>query len=731
MKKFFHILLILITTGIAGAQQTLPYSTQDYIPQLGMPAIRPLKSYPIALNMQDVRQLLATAPDENAGSPGLHIALPDPDGNLQDFEVFSYELLPHALAEKFPLISTFWGQGLSNPFLRLRLDVTYQGFHAQVLSPTDDWYIDPAYLNDDRYYHAYYKKDLHNIHLQDWFCHAQADLPEEHEPLGTDSQSPIGSTLKKYRLAVAATGEYTQYHGGTVNSGMSAITTAINRVNGIYESELSVRLTLIANNDQLVFTNASTDPYSNNDGSAMLSQNQSTLNQIIGSSNYDIGHVFSTGGGGIAMLGSVCSNSYKAQGVTGLPNPIGDAFYVDYVCHEMGHQFNGNHTFNSNSGSCQGNRSSMNAYEPGSGSTIMAYAGICSPDNVQNNSDPYFHARSFVTIRTFLNGNGNSCATSTSTGNTPPVVTVPATKTMPASTPFKLKASGSDANGDPITYCWEEYDRGSSIPLASTPTSGTVPLFRSFKPDTSPTRYFPRLAVVVNNASVNTEKLPTYTRAMTFRVTVRDNKANGGGSSYAELALQVSANAGPFTVTSPNSAAELWTVGLPATVTWNVANTNQSPVNCQKVNIRLSIDGGLSFPYLILADTPNDGSETFVLPQLPGAPLVLLNQCRVMVEAADNYFYNVSSDNFSVNNILGTEEEMAASLIPYPNPSQDGIFRLPATGLQLQVMDLSGRILEVPVRTYSDYVEIDLSQNPSGVYFLRTTGGKSWSLLRL
>ena len=450
---------------------------------------------------------------------------------------------------------------------------------------------------------------------------------EEH-PASSPLQPAHGAALRTYQLAVAATGEYTESYGGTVSGAMNAIVTTINRVNGIYERDLAVRMILVANNSSIVYTNASTDPYTHDNPSAMLCQNAQTLDAVIGISNYDIGHVFDTAGGGLASPNSVCngtnvcgspSGSYKGQGMSGLLSPHGDSFDVQYVAHEIGHQFSASHTFNGTTGACSisGGREASTAFEPGGGSTIMSYAGtlLCGAESLQNNTDAYFHAGSQDQIIAFITS--ATCPTQPSpTGNVPPTVNAGADYTIPQSTPFTLTAVGDDADADYLTYTWEEMDLGTPSPPST--DDGSRPIFRSFLPNASPSRTFPKLSDILNNTTTFGESLPTTTRSMNFRVTARDNRLGGGGTASDDMVLSVRADSGPFLVTQPD-APVTWPAGSSQTVSWSVANTADAPVSCTNVRISLSTDGGTTFPTILVASTPNDGSEAVTIPNLPNA----------------------------------------------------------------------------------------------------------------
>ena len=628
----------------------------------------------LRLDVVQLQQILRAAPledTEDASGRQLILALPLPDGRFGRFRIEESPILEPELAAQFPELRTYRGVGLDDPSAYARFDWTPRGLHAMIRSVAGTVFVDPWSRRDTGYYISYRKQDYRRRTPSDFRClvsGAQLDdslLGGELRVAFGAAPAPaasFGPIKRAYRLALAATGEYTGYHGGQ-SQALAAITTTLNRVNGIYEQEAAVRMNLIANETAIIYTNAATDPYSNSDGVAMLCQNQCNLANVIGSGNYDVGHVFSTGGGGIAGLGVVCSNASvscacpgaKGRGVTGLSKPEGDAFDVDYVAHELGHQFAANHTFNGTASACGGgNRNAATAYEPGSGSTIMAYAGICGAQDLQPHSDDYFHTASLDEIESFVvSGGGSACDAATVTGNTPPVVDAGPDRTIPKQTPFTLTASVSDVDGDPVTVAWEELDLGAASP-PDTDVSTERPILRSFPPPPDPSRTFPKLADVLEppvNCASEFECLPTRARVMTFRATARDYHAASasGGTASDERNVTITSS-GPFSVTSP-AAATTWGMGGIGTVTWNVAATSDPPVSCGSVTISLSSDDGASFPDVLAAATPNDGGQAISVPVLGAAT----GNARVKVACDSNIFFNVSA-RFSVGFTLGISD---------------------------------------------------------------------------
>lgn len=631
---------------------------------LGQRQIVPQHYRTFALDRAALEAVLSQAPLESVSPVERSTALlqlPTPSGGYANYRIVESPVMAPELAARYPQLRTWLGQGIDDPTATVRFDLTPAGFRAQIIAAGGTTYIDP-YHRGDLVHHIAYRKGDHQRAGAQRSCSVTGESLHSHEPAPSRAEPAIvsGATLRTYRLAMAATGEYTTFHGGTVLDGLGAIVSTVNRVNGVYERELSVRMVLVANNDLLIYTNGGTDPYTNNNGSTMLGQNQTNLTTVIGTANYDIGHVVSTGGGGVASLGSVCNNSAKARGVTGLTQPVGDGFDIDFVAHEMGHQFAGNHTFNGSAGNCSGgNRNANTAYEPGSGITIQAYAGICGADNTQPNSEDYFHRISLNEMLTFTTtGGGGSCGTTSATGNTPPSVTTAPLFNIPMGTPFELDASGSDPDGDTITYLWEQFDRGTAnTPGVLVDANGAV--FRSFVPLATSRRMFPSLRYILNHNNqppatlplegtttpnrFTAERLPTVARTMNFRVTVRDNRSGGGGTNEASTQVVVDAASGPFAVTAPNTAVS-WAAGSSQTVTWNPAGTAAAPVSAANVRITLSLDGGQTWPVELAASVPNNGSANITVP----ADIPASSQARVRVQAVGNIFFDVSNADFTL-----------------------------------------------------------------------------------
>ncbi len=599
------------------------------------------------------------------------ISLPNADGQIEQFEVVEASNFDRALQSQFPGIRAFSGKGITDQNATLKLSISPQGIQTMVFrTDKENEFIEPYSQNHDVY--AVFKSRREPGTLP-WTC----STPDQQLATGLRTQvenvaARSTGDVKTMRLAQSVTAEYSNYFGATSASQVSLVLAAINatlsRCNGVYEKDLAIHLNLITATTNVIYYNPSTDPYSpasSGAGGAWNGQLQSTLTSVIGEANYDIGHLFgaSGGGGNAGCIGCICVNNQKGSGFTSPADaiPQGDNFDIDYVVHEVGHQLGANHTFSMSNEGTGVNK------EPGSGITIMGYAGITSQDLAPHSID-IFHQASIAQIQSNLTGKTCPVTTNISGNNATPVVNAGNNFTIPVSTPFALTGSATDANaGDVLTYCWEQNDNASSgqtgASSVASATKASGPNWISFGPTTSPVRYFPKLATILSgglvsgplpggDAGANTEALSSVSRTLNFRLTVRDNAAYSsttpvsvGQTNFDDVVVTVSNTSGPFSVTSPNTAVS-WAGNSSQNITWAVANTTAAPVSCANVKISISTNGGNTFSTLV-ASTANDGSEAITIPNTPSAT------ARIKVEAVGNIFFDISNTNFTITSGTG------------------------------------------------------------------------------
>lgn len=680
-----------------------------------------------SLDFPALKSQLQQAPmDTQGGQSNVIIGFPDSNGKMDNFRIYEAPVMEAGLADRYQDAKSYIGKGIQDPTASIRFSVTLFGLHVMSLSGTSGTYYIDTYTKDLNNYIVY-----NRAHLKATIAFGCL-VQDDHENIVNEEtllNRASDGVFRTYRLAMACTIEYAAFHvnaaglsGGTLAQKKAAVLAAMvvtmTRVNGLYERDMSLRMNLVANNDAVIFIDA--DSFSNTNANALINESQTVIDGAIGSANYDIGHTVSTGGGGLAQLNSPCTSN-KARGITGSPSPVGDPFDIDYVAHEMGHQFGATHTFNN---SCGGNRSAGTAVEPGSGSTIMAYAGICAPD-VQSNSDAHFHAVSVAQMSTFVAGTG-SCAVTIPNGNSAPVVNAGGAYTLPFGTAFILKGSATDANGDALTYCWEQTNTEvSTQPPTQIATTG--PNFRSLPPSVSPNRYMPVFSqVLLGNLAPTWEVIPTVARTMNFALTVRDNRSPNGGQTGRDNTVITFANVGPFMISSPNVENTSWNQGSTQTITWNVAGTTANGINTANVNILLSTDGGATFPTVLAANTPNDGTQSVTIPN------VASTTCRVMIEAVGNLFYAVSK-NITIGYTITTTCNTYTDSTPLPFIDQapgnytTRTLNVPITGT---ISDIN--VSHSLTHTWLSDVQTDISspQNPTAFVklFNRSCGSTNGTL---
>ena len=572
-----------------------------------------------------------------------YLDFPNSNGELQKFKVLESPIMHPDLAAKYPNIKTYVAQGIDDPTAYMRFSITKYGLHCFTLSGTGPaCYIDP-YTNDRKKYIVYDRSSI-TKDPSDFQCLMGNVQPPPAMKNSGGNIKPVAANdqiFRTFRLALSCTAEYGNFFA---NSGteladiMAAMTVTMNRVNGVYEIDFSVTMQMVSNNDQIIYWgNTSADPWS----SEWNNTTQTEIDSKIGNANYDIGHNFNTGGGGNAgCIACVCVTDDKGSGYTGGSNPVGDPFDIDYVAHEMGHQFGGYHTMNT----CSRSGSGQTEVEPASGSSIMGYAGICGT-NVQNNSDAHFNYVNIRDITQNIQTGNSTCGMQTSLTNNPPVANAGLDYTIPQGTAFVLEGSATDADGmGSLTYNWSQNDPEQASSNGSPQSTWTQgPLYRAKLPVTSMDRYMPQITdIIAGNLSPTWEMTPTVGRNMEFSFVVRDNDVGGPQAHDDLMQVTVIGSAGPFQVTSQNAATS-WNAGATETITWNVANTSGGAVNTPNVDIFLSTDGGFNYPITLVSGVTNNGTTTITVPT--GAATTT---GRIMVRGASNIFFDINDADITI-----------------------------------------------------------------------------------
>lgn len=652
MRKLLLLFSVLLLTYTLQAQE----NAWKLIHETELPAslfqnkLKPASFKAYELQALLMKNILQRAPMEtvvSAARSNLIISIPNAEGVMERYTVVQSPVMDAALSAKYPGIYSFSGRGVDRPNSIIRFSMGLGEFQAMVLStdrPT--FYIDLLDRKTNQYI-VYARPDMYN-YKSEFKCLTADNKSANQTDNAPGAENANDGTLRTYRMAMAVTGEFSQFwlNGSETSDAerkakvLVALNNAMTRTNGIYERDFGIRMVLVPNNDLIIYLDPATDPWSGN----LNGTTQVTIDNVIGDANYDIGHLVhrAADNGNAGCIGCVCVSGSKGSAFTSYNNLNNfDWFVVDYLTHEIGHQFGGNHTFTFS------NENTIAQVEPGSGSTIMGYAGITgATTDVQPHSDDYFHAINIQQITNYTrNGNGNGCAVITNTGNAVPTADAGPDYTIPISTPFTLTGSGTDANpGDVLSFCWEQNDRrqtGFSTVPSATATAG--PQFRSFLPTNTTSRTFPQLQHILSGVNGwRWEQLPSVNRTLNFRFTVRDNRSGGGNNNSDNMVLTITNTSGPFLITSQNAAGVSWNSGSTQTITWSVNNTTAPPVSCANVAIELSVDGGQTFPIVLAASTPNDGSEDVIIPNNPGT------QARIRVRAIGNVFFDINNANITI-----------------------------------------------------------------------------------
>jgi hypothetical protein len=699
----------------------------------------PSQSAILSLDVHTLDQQLENTILRQGTKKGQIIKFPVNDVDMESFEIFKSAIMHPDLSAKYPNIKTYIGFSVTNPKIRLQFTTSPRGLRATINNREEGTiYIDPI-SKDGRYHELYTSKDI-PTEVSGFTCDFKDELETtaDNQEEGSFNKNANDGTLRIFKFAVGTTFEFSDYHiveAGVSNGSdadkkaavMVPIVELVSYASSIYENELSVNFQLAANNDNAISLDVN-DGLNGSSNGDLLDEATPFLNATVLTSNYDLGHMLTRTGGGVAYLAQSCLPGLKGGAVSGPRgsslNPTPPNIAIVFL-HEIGHTVGSPHTFNGNQQSCSGgNRSASAAYETGSGSTIMSYAGLCGSDNVQAAADNYFHQKSLDAIWSNIISGGGICADLMPTENSAPVADAGADYIIPSRTPYRLTGSSTDADGTAShTYTWEQYDLGpEGLP---SPTLLEGPLVRSFMPNSSSTRYIPRLEdyLDVFGQSTTWEVMSSATRDINFKLTVRDNDVRGGQVAVDAMVVSVTNTSGPLRITSQNNNSISYEGLSTQTISWQVNGTNAGVGGAANVNILLSTDGGLTYDTTVLANTPNDGSQEVQIPNIDAA------NCRFMIEAVGNIFYNINFRDFAITQNLSIEDQELNNLSIYPNPN-NGEFNIafdPRSGeaITVEVYDIRGRVIYT--KLYSSVSRFDevisLNNAQSGVYLLTLSDG--------
>ncbi|MDD2673673.1 MAG: zinc-dependent metalloprotease family protein [Flavobacterium sp.] len=744
MNRIILFFIIIFSNSAIHAQDGSFWKriVQDKVAVYDRINAKPVTENQLLFNLNEVaiKNSLETLQNKSSKQSRIEITIPNINGELEKFWVWESSNFEPELQAENPDIRAYNGIGITDQKASLYFSLSPKGIQTMILrGESGSEFIEP-YSKDHTVYVLFDSKSRVRGSLP--FTCTTEDVALNKELLNkTGKVAANNKVFKTLRLALSCTGEYAAFHGGTVANALAAMNATMTRVNGIFNKDLAIKLSIITNNNLIIYTDDVTDPYSDSAEGAAGTWNlelQENLSATITDAGYDIGHLFGAdgGGGNAGCIGCVCVNpsdiepAGKGSAYTSPSDavPQGDTFDIDFVAHEMGHQLGANHTF-----SFEIEDTGVNV-EPGSGSTIMAYAGITLGYNVQNNSDDYFAYASIKQIQDNLST--KTCPVSTVLTNSPPTISAGLDYTIPKGTAFILKGSGSDLNGDVITYCWEQNDTAINTvnPAVSeegnfsfaSPTKVHGPNFRSFYPSSSPIRYMPALSSVLANELTTTwESVSTIERTLSFTLTGRDNAALGTAQTNTDVMMvNVSGAAGPFEVTSQSTENSDWLQGSTQAVTWNVNNSN-TLVGSANVNIKLSTDGGLNFTTVLASNTPNDGSQTITVPN------VTAKDCRILIEPTENIYYAVNSNSFAIGYSVVSSCNTYAFAAPFSIPESTS-YRTRTATVPVTAQVISDVNFAIAfTHTYLSDVQIEVV-NPQGTVvklFERSCGSTSNSLV--